>query len=121
LIGKLTFGGDLHGHQSGRNTAGAVLRGPELFEQFVPHRLLLFQFSEAFPVGFEFSAAHAAFLAGAGLAFGQHVNLAVLGQEFYPQLRANVLPWFFGQRGFVTSKAGFGGTDKVGYSRVGGA
>jgi hypothetical protein len=120
-IGERAVGRDGDLHQTRRAAAGFFLRGAEFGEQRVAGRALPLEFAEASPVSFEPAAAHAAFLAGAGLTLGEHVEFAVLREEFDAQLRAHFPPGPPGERGFVAGEPGLGRADEITHGGVGGA
>ncbi len=78
------------------------------------------QFAEALPIRFQPATAHAALLARAGLALGEHVEFAVLGQQFGAQLRVYRLPGPIGQRRLVAGEPALGCADEVAHGRSGG-
>lgn len=120
-IGERAVGRDLDLHQTCRAAAGFFLRGAEFREQRVAGRALPLERAEALPIGFEPALAHRAFLTGAGLALGEHVEFAVLREEFDAQLRAHRLPRPCGEGGFVAGEPGLRGADQIAHAGVGGA
>lgn len=55
------------------DSAGSVLRDPELLKQLVPGLLLILQFTQAHPVALEMAPSHPALLVLAGAAFGEDI------------------------------------------------
>ena len=96
-VGEFSF--RIHGgwHQAGRTASGPVARGAQFLQALITGEVLLLDFGQALPEGFEFAPAHGPFFGGARTALGQHIDFAVLGQELHAQLGTDFLLGFFGQ------------------------
>ena len=99
--------------QGSDGTAGAVACAAEFFQPLVAGEVLLLDFVQALPESLELAAAHAALFADARAAFGQHIDFALLRQEFDAQLLAHLLPGFVRQFLFQFRQPAFGRADEV--------
>jgi hypothetical protein len=110
---SLAFGGHGDFHQTGHDAPGPVAGGPQLLQKLIAGEFLPLKFVQALPVDFEFASAYGAFLVGAGATFGQHVDFAVLRQQFHAQLRAHFLPGLLRQLLFQFGQLALGRAHEV--------